>query len=126
VITFPDIEAIIVPYLAAEYNGANYRVSVKKSPPDQSQSDFEIVVTAAYGAENNFVTKAATLTLEIYAATYASANSFANQVESFIRGCTGESIKRATVLFGPVRLDEDSQLEKRGIEVELIVQGSDN
>lgn len=123
-ITFPDIEAIFVPLLAAEFDGSGYRVSVKKTPPDETQPDFELVVVAAYGAEENYVTKLATLTLEIYAKTYANANSFALAVEAFIRTCTGEQIKRVTVLLGPIRIDETSQLEKRGIDVELVVKGS--
>ena len=123
-VIFPDIEKIIVEYLAAEFQSEFFRVSVKKTPAEQPQPDNEIVVTAAYGAEDNHVMKTASLTLEVYANNYASANSLALSVESFIRNCTGEFIKRAIVLLGPVRIEEEGQMEKRAIDIELIVRGS--
>ena len=101
------------------------RVGTKKAQPDETQPTKEVVITVAYNAEQDYVRKLASATIEIYADTYANANSLALLVESLVRGCVGEEIKMAEVRIGPVRLAEEGTQEKRYLDVGLIVKGSD-
>lgn len=125
-VIFPDIEKTLVSYfntaLAAHTSGV--RVGTIKAKPDDEQPEKELVITVAYGSEDNYVVKTATVTLEVYARTYEDANTLALLIESLVRGCTGEEIKRAEVRLGPVRLGDEADYEKRFIDVELIVKGT--
>ena len=130
-VIFPDVELTLVSYL----NGAltslgnalatGVRVATKKAQPDEAQPAKQVVVNAAYNGEINYVTKLASVTLEVYATDYGTANSLGLLIESLIRGSIGEEIKRVTVRLGPVRTVEDSDYEKRSIDVEIVVKGSD-
>ena len=130
-VIFPDVELTLVSYL----NGAltslgnalatGVRVATKKAQPDETQPAKQVVVNAAYNGEINYVTKLASVTLEVYATDYGTANSLGLLIESLIRGSIGEEIKRVTVRLGPVRTVEDSDYEKRSIDVEIVVKGSD-
>lgn len=126
-VIFPDIEKTLVSYFntALPANGATgVRVGTVKAQPDETQPTKELVITVAYNAELDYVRKAASATIEVYADTYANANTLALLVESLVRGCVGEEIKMAEVRIGPVRLPEDSTQEKRSLDVGLIVKGT--
>jgi hypothetical protein len=101
------------------------RVGTKKAQPDEAQPTKEIVLTGAYNTEQNYVTKTASVTLEVYANDYATANELSLLVEALVRGCVGEEIKLAEVRLGPVRISEDSTQEKRYLDVGLVVKGTD-
>lgn len=125
-VLFPDVEKTVVAYLGAQLAGSDYagtRVATKKALPDEAQPSKQIVVTAAYSAEQNYVLKGASLTLEIYADDYATASGLALWVESKIRGVVGDPIKQAEVVVGPVRGADESHQEKRMIDVQLLVKG---
>ena len=130
-VIFPDIEKTLVSYLSAALaaNGSstaqNVRVGTIKAQADETTPAKEVVVTAAYNREQNYVTKTASVTLEVYAADYKTANELSLLVEALIRGCTGEEIKMAEVRMGPVRIAEDSTQEKRYLDVGLVVKGKD-
>jgi hypothetical protein len=130
-VIFPDIEKTLVAYLKAALvaNGSvtaqNVRVATKEAQPDEAQPAKEVVVTAAYNAERDYVLKTASVTLEVYANDYGTANSLSLLVEALIRGCTGDEIKRAEVRLGPVRVSEDGTQEKRYLDIGLSVKGTD-
>jgi hypothetical protein len=130
-VIFPDVEVTLVTYLNSALAGIgseltnNVRVATKKAQPDEVQPAKQIVVTAAYNGEVSYVTKIASVTLEVYATDYSTASNLGLLVESLIRGATGEQIKRVIVRLGPVREVEESDYEKRSIDAEIIVKGTD-
>lgn len=124
-VIFPDIEQTLVSYFNTALAGQNVRVGTKHSPPSQSNPSKQLVLTVAYGQETDQrVTKDATLTLEVYADTYAEASQLGLLVEALVRDCVGSQIKRAEVRLGPVRTTEDSAQEKRSLDVALVVKGT--
>lgn len=129
-VIFPDIEKTLVAYfntaLAAQDTdlASNVRVATKKAQPDEAQPEKEIVLTVAYNAEDNFVMRTASVTIEIYASDYATANELALLVDALVRDCTGTEIKLAEVRLGPVRIGEEGPSEKRYLDVRLVVKGT--
>lgn len=127
-VIFPDIEKTLVAYLNTvlpSHGATGVRVATKKAQPDEVQPAQEVVLTAAYNNEQDYVRKTASVTLEVYADTYATANSLSLLVAALMPGCVGEEIKLAEVRMGPVRIGEDSTQEKRYIDVGLVVKGTD-
>lgn len=130
-VIFPDVEVTLITYLNSALAGigselaSNVRVASKKAQPDEAQPAKQIVVIAAYNGEVNYVTKIASVTLEVYATDYGTASNLGLLVESLIRGSTGAQIKRVTVRLGPVRQVGEADYEKRSIDVEIIVKGTD-
>jgi hypothetical protein len=127
-VIFPDVEIVLVSYLKsalASSGESSVRVGTKKSQPDQTRPAEQVVVIASYDFEVEYVTKLATATIEVYANTYARANRLGLLVESLIRGSVGEDIKRVRVRLGPVRTTEESDQERRSLDVELVIKGKD-
>lgn len=127
-VIFPDIEKTLVGYLTTvlpEHGANDVRVATKKAQPDEAQPTKEVVITAAYNAEQNYVLKSASVTIEVYADTYANANALSLLVEALIRGCVGNQIKMAEVRVGPVRIGEEGTQEKRYLDVGLMVKGTE-
>jgi trehalose/maltose hydrolase-like predicted phosphorylase len=130
-VIFPDIEKTLVAYLndalaaSASEVAQDVRVATKKAQPDEALPEKEAVLTAAYNAEQNYVTKTASVTIEVYADTYANANALSLLIAALIPGCVGEEIKMAEVRLGPVRIGEDNTQEKRYLDVGLVVKGTD-
>lgn len=124
-VIFPDAETTLVSYFQAALAGQNVRVGTKKAQPDEGPYAKELVIVAAYNEEVEYVTKRATVTLEVYADDYGTANTLGLLVESLIRGSVGEEIKRVTVRLGPVRTTEEGLQERRSIDVELVIKGTD-
>jgi hypothetical protein len=127
-VIFPDIEKTLVSYLSTQlplHGATGVRVGTKKAQPDEATPAKELVVTAAYNAEQDYVRKTASVTIEIYADTYANANALSLLVAALMPGCVGEEIKLAEVRLGPVRIGEDSTQEKRYLDVGLVVKGTD-
>lgn len=129
---FPDIEKELVAYFnqALENIGTDLatdvRVGTIHSQPDQETPNKQIVIIGSYNSETlDRVTKFATVTLEVYADDYATASSLGLLAEALVRECTGASIKKAEVRLGPVRTNEEGQQERRSLDVELIVKGTD-
>lgn len=120
-VIFPNIEAVVVAYLKSVLS--NVYVSVKKPAPDATQPDRQVIIMGAYQGESNRVLKTASLTIDVYATDYIEATNLALLVESKIRDCTGNVIKRAEVLMGPVRTTEAGEMERRSLDVELTVKG---
>lgn len=122
-VLFPDVEIALVTYL----NNAlpnEVLVATKKPAADASQPSKQVIINAAYNGERELVTKVVSLTIDVYADTYANANALGLLVESKIRDCVGDPIKKATVLLGPVRTAEPSDMEKRSLDIELVVKGA--
>lgn len=125
-VIFPDIETVLVSYFNSVLTSAGVRVGTKHTQPDEELPDKQLVITAAYNNETaSKVTKQATVTLEVYANTDIEASALALLVEALVRGCVGEEIKYAEVRLGPVRTTEESQQERRSIDVGMIVKGTD-
>lgn len=121
-VIFPDIEKTIVAYLKSVL-ASNVLVAVKKAPADKAGVNKQVVVTAAYQGEEQHVMKTASVTIDVFANTYADCSELALLVDAHIRGVVGHPIKKASVLLGPVRIAEQAG-EHRSLDVEVIVQGS--
>ena len=124
-VIFPDIEVTLVQYFNTALSGQGVRVGTKKAQADETTPTKELVIVASYNDEIEYVTKRASVTLEIYASDYATANNLSLLIESLVRGAVGEEIKRVLVRLGPIRNAEETTYEKRSIDVELIVKGTD-
>ena len=127
-VIFPDIEKTLVAYFNAalpSHGASGVRVATKKAQPDDVQPAKELVITAAYNREQDYVLRSASVTLEVYADTYANANALSLLVAALVRGCTTDGIKNAEVVLGPTRIGEDGTQEKRYLDVQLMVKGSD-
>lgn len=130
-VIFPDIEKTLVSYFTSAFAAigseltSGIRVGTKKAQPDDAQPVKEVVLIVAYNNEENYVIKNATLTIEVYASDYATANTLSLLVESLIRSAVGEEIKQVTVTLGPVRIGEEGPYEKRYLDVSLVIKGTD-
>ncbi len=128
-LVFPDVEKLVVTYLKNRLNtyggslAAGVNVATKKVAPDATQPAKQIVVQFAYNREQNTVTRIGSLTLDVYANDYGTANDLALLVEALIRGLTGSFIKKVEVSLGPVRTTEPSDQEKRSLDIQLTVAG---
>lgn len=129
---FPDIEKTLVAYFkqALEDHGSelatDVRVATKHSQPDETTPSKQLVIVASYNQETlDRVTRLGTVTLDVYADDYATASSLALLVEALVRECTGADIKKAELRLGPVRTTEEGQQERRSLDVEVIVKGTD-
>jgi len=129
-VIFPDIEKTLVSYFNTAFAAQDtelatgVRVATKKAQPDEAQPDKELVINVSYAAETNYVTKDASVMLEIYASDYATANELGLLVEALVRDSVGTEIKFAEVRLGPVRLGEEGPLEKRYLDARLVVKGT--
>lgn len=129
-VIFPDIEQLIVQFLNSELASlsdplaANVRVGTTKLPPEFDTPEKEVVVVANYSGSLDKVRATATATVEVYSLDYETASSLALLIGALIVGIPGESVKRAVVTLGPVRLSDESPLEKRSLSVDLVVKGS--
>lgn len=126
-VIFPDIEPVIVEFLTnslATATDLNVRVGTKKLPPNSTIPDAEVVVVGNYTGTVDIVRQEATLTIDVYSPQYATASEIGLLVGALIVQIPGEYIKRAVVTLGPVRLTDESPLEKRSLTVDLIVKGS--
>jgi len=125
-VIYPDIEATLVTYFTTALDSENVRVGTKHTQPDETLPDKQLVINVAYNSETAArVTKEATVTLEVYANGTIEANNLALLVEALARDCVGTEIKRAEVRLGPVRTNEESEQERRSIDVGLVVKGTD-
>lgn len=129
-VIFPDIEKTLVAYFNSALAGvgtelaSNVRVATKKAQPDDEQPAKEIVITASYDNEDNYVLKSGIVTIQVFADSYEAANQLSLLVESLSRGCVGEEIKRAEVRLGPVRMAEATEQEKRYLELAVQIKGT--
>lgn len=126
-ILFPDIEPVVVEYLTEQLalaTATEVRVGTKKLPAGATRPEAEVVVVGNYTGTADVVRREATLTIDVYSADYATASDISLLVGAIIVQIPGEHIKRAVVSLGPVRLSDESPLEKRSLSVDLIVKGS--
>ena len=111
-LVFPDVEKTVVTYLKSSlqtYGGSlasGVNVATKKVAPDATQPAKQIVIQFAYNREQNTVTRIGSLTIDVYADDYATANDLSLLVEALIRGIAGGFIKKVEVALGPVRTAE--------------------
>lgn len=131
-IIFPDVEVILVTRFRETLDAlstpiaANVRVATKFAQPDEVTPPKQIIINAAYNGETtDRVTKLASVTIDVYADNYGTATQLALMAEAISRTVTVDGIKRSTVRLGPVRTTEDTTLERRSIDLELIVKGSE-
>lgn len=130
-VIFPDVELLLVEYLQTQLDlqattlASNVRVATKVAPPNITRPAKQLVVNASYSQEFDFVLKRATVTLDVYASNYADATNLGLLVEALVRGATGTQIKAVTVLLGPVRTTEETDYERRSLDVEVVVKGTD-
>lgn len=122
-VIFPDAESVVVAYLKDVLDNDVY-VATKKPAADAAQPSKQVIINVAYNEERWYVTKLASATLEVYAEGSVQATELALLVEAHIRGCVGDPVKRATVRVGPVRVTDAGPLEKRMLDVELVIAGS--
>jgi hypothetical protein len=126
-VQFPDIEKTVVSFLNTQLASSSFsgtRVATKKALPDETQPSKQIVVNVAYNGELNYVTKLASLTLDVWADDYATASGLALWTEAKIRDLAGDPVKQVTVRLGPVRGSDNTRQEHRMLDVELLVKGT--
>lgn len=126
-VIFPDIEPLIVEYLTEQLalvTDTEVRVGTKKLPAEATQPEAEVVVVGNYTGTADVIRQEATLTIDVYSKDYATASDVGLLVGAIIVQIPGEHIKRAVVTLGPVRMEDESPLEKRSLSVDLIVKGS--
>jgi hypothetical protein len=127
---FPDVEVVLVSYfktaLAALATplSTGVRVATVKAQQDQSQPAKEIIINVSYNEEVEYVTRVASVTLEVYANSYGIASQLGLLTEALARECVGGVIKKAEVRLGPVRTSESSEQERRSLDIELVIKGS--
>lgn len=121
-ITYPDIEAIVVEYLADHF--AQAHVATKRAQPGSSET-LQIVVNGGYAQTLDDVRRIASVVIDVLHEDSVTATDMALQVESVIRDIKGQVIKRVDVTLGPVRLAEEGPFEKRSMSVDFVVKGSD-
>lgn len=121
-IAYPDIEAIVVEYLADLF--ATAHVATKRAQPG-SNEPLQIVVNGGYAETMDDVRRMASVVIEVLHEDSVTATDMALQVESAIREIKGQVIKRVDVTLGPVRVSEDGPFEKRSMSVDFVVKGSD-
>lgn len=125
-IHFPDIEPLIVAYLKDALPAVGYVdtfVATKKPAPDALQHDTSVIVTGSYQQTLDEVRRDASAVLDIYGSDYATASELAGLVAALIVDITGDPIKRASVVLGPVRQTDEGPLEKRSLSVDFVVKG---
>ena len=126
-VIFPDIEPLIVDHLTTALAGATateVRVGTKKLPAGATAPAAEVVIVGNYTGTLDPVRQEATLTIDVYSASYQTASDIGLLVGALIVQIPGQHIKRAVVTVGPVRLSDEAPLEKRSLSVDLIVKGS--
>lgn len=130
-VIFPDVELVLVEYLQTALDlqatalATGVRVATKVAPPDVSRPAKQVVLNAGYNEETNYVLKRATITIDVYALDYATATDLGLLVEALIRGAAGSQIKQVTVRLGPIRTTEETDYERRSLDVEIMVKGTD-
>lgn len=128
-VIFPDIEKVLIEYLVNSFasldvplsNGV--RFGTVKLDPSVSVAK-EVVVVGNYSGNLDRVRASAIATVDVYSPDYGTASELALLVAAVVVGISGDEVKRAVVTLGPVRLTDESPLEKRSLTVELIVKGS--
>ena len=129
-ILFPDIEKVLVSYLSERLaaldlpEASNVRVATKKAPADATQPEKDVVITGNYSGNLDQIRASATVTIDVYATDYETASNLGLLVSALVVNIPSDPIKRAVVTLGPVRLADESPLEKRSISVDLVVKGS--
>jgi hypothetical protein len=129
-IIFPDLELIIVNHLVAEFDAVageygSVRVGTKKTAPGQTVPDREVVITANYTSTTQDMIRDASAVIDVYSNDYAEASLIGNLTAALITTVTGDSIKRAVVTLGPVRMAEEGPAEKRSLYIDFTVKGSE-
>lgn len=130
-ILFPDIEKVLVSSLIDSLAGITdalaeeVRVGTIKTQPGLTQPAKEVVITASYNATSQAMIRSATATIEVFANDYETASSLALLIAALVCNAPGDSIKRAVVTLGPLRLAEASTQEARSMSVDLTVKGAD-
>lgn len=125
-VIFPDVEAIIIPYLVdALSTWGTVRVGTKKLPPEAPEVGYEVVVLGNYDGTLDPVRARLSLTVDVYGIDYEQTSQLALLVAALITEAPSTFVKRATVILGPMRLEEPGVTEKRSMEAELIIKGSE-
>lgn len=130
-IIFPDLETILVSFLKQALSSSsspiaqNVRIATQHVPGGTAPVEKQILVHASYNADQTEVSKFATAVLDIYANESVEATELALHVAAVIQSCTGSQIKRSTIRLGPVRTTEKGQQERRSLDIELVVLGSE-
>lgn len=126
-VIFPDIEKELVSFInqrLIELGETGVRVATSKAPADATQPAREVVIIGNYTGYIDVVRQEATVTIDVYAKEYSQASELALLVSAIVVQIPSTNIKRAIVTLGPVRMTDESPLEKRSISAELVVKGS--
>lgn len=121
-VKFPDIEKTIVAYFK-NVLANDVRVATKKAAPDKAGLNKQVVITVAYNQTSQYVTREASVTIDVFATTYAACSDLAFLVDAYVPGMVGTEIKLAETVLGPVRMAETNG-EHRSLDVQVIVKGS--
>lgn len=121
-VKFPDIEKTIVAYFVSVLPN-DVRVATKKAAPDKVGANKQVIITASFNQTSEYVLKTASVTIDVFANTYATCSDLAFLVDAHVPGMVGVDIKKAEVALGPIRMAETNG-EHRSLDVQVIVKGS--
>lgn len=124
-VSYPDIEKLLVAYFNTALGAEEITVATKHSQPDEDNPAAQLVIQASYGRTITQVTREVNITLDVYADSYAEANRLALLVETLSKEAASGYIKYAEVRLGPVRTTEESEQERRSLDVLMILKGYD-
>lgn len=121
-IYFEDVEIELVTYFSQIFPSSY--VATKKAPADLADvPSSQIILTVSPSAQKNPVLRYFGLVVEIYAQTYQEASDLGRMVEMYLRDATStRSIQKVEIIAGPIRLGEESGVEKRSISADLTVR----
>lgn len=127
-VIFPDLEPLIVSHISdslAAQGVTDVHVASKKLPPGIADAPlFQVVVQVNYENLRERVLRNANLMVEVYASNLADANELAQLIVAITPDVVGNEIKLCEVSFGPQRLPEESNMEKRGITFDMVIKGT--
>jgi hypothetical protein len=128
-VLFPDIEAILVTYLADELADHDTEVTVSNRVPSPRPARF-VTVRRVGGITTSVVTDAATVAVEAWSQSDEDAHDLAQLCRALIHDMTGTvqsgaTIYRTSEFGGPVNLpDPESEQPRYTLTVSVTARGS--
>jgi hypothetical protein len=127
-VIFPDLEPLVISHIVSELAAndvTDVHVAAKRLPPGTSDAPAnQIVVQVNYENLRDKVLRNANLMLEVFSDNFAYANELSQLVVAITPTIIGDDIKLCDVSFGPQRLPEESNTEKRGIAFDMVIKGT--
>lgn len=123
---FPEVEPLLVAYLAAAFPGVT--VSVKK--PDASVTPYPAkIITVRSDGGNDIqrdIVRVERIGVNVWANTYKEASNLAQSVDSVLRECKTGGIKLVESVLSPTTIANDGPQEQKYMTFQLVVKATDS